>query len=154
MANKPEDICVSLETARRLHDAGIVIDSCFYWIQYDAYDFELRTDFHLVSNDAMENKRHDDTVNVLRYYPAPTAEEFDYTELPDSIVRNGTLYFLRITKAVNHWRLYYYDRYDEHDSFPDYDYLDPFPKEHKLCEVMASVVIWLKQNIESEVQDV
>ena len=77
MANKPEDICVSLDTAKRLQESGIVIDALYYWMQYDAYDFEIRTDFHLVTNEALENKREDDTVNVIRYYPAPTAEEFE-----------------------------------------------------------------------------
>ena len=31
MENKPEDICVNFETAKRMHEAGIVVNSLYVW---------------------------------------------------------------------------------------------------------------------------
>jgi hypothetical protein len=142
MAHNLEDICVSLETAKRLQEAGIVIESLFSWFYYENATF---SEPHL--------KLTSDNRAGWSSYPAPTAEEFDYQELPDVVECNGIGYFLRITKGVNHWRVYYYDHYNESKSFPDYDHLDPFPNDHSLCEVIASVAIWVKQNIKSEGKD-
>ena len=148
MANKPEDICVPLEMAKRLQEAGIVIDTVWYWIK--------RSDTWILTNNDCRyshcvEKWLGESERIL--YPAPTADEFDYTELPDVVIRDGVVYTLRITKALNHWRINYcnHNSYDKSICLIEYDKLgDDFPEnEHKLCEVLAMVAIWLKQNIKS-----
>jgi hypothetical protein len=145
MANKPEDICVSLETAKSLHEAGIDVNpSCFYWTKITGKDF--MSEWAIITHDVFIDKCLRETANVIiEWCPAPTAEEFGWEVLPDVVERNGVLYVLRITKAVNHWRVVYYEHYEGLESFPNYDHLDPL-NDHSLCEVMATVAIWLKQN--------
>jgi hypothetical protein len=152
MANKPEEaLCVSLETAKRLQVVGIVVKpSCFYWAKITGKDF--MSDWHLIShNDWIEKSFSTMKEITLEWIPAPTAEGFDYPELPDVVETNGKIYFLRITKAVNHWRINYcnHNSYDKSICLIDYDKLgDLFPEnDHKLCEVMATVAIWIKQNV-------
>ncbi|MDD4972693.1 MAG: hypothetical protein PHT07_24955, partial [Paludibacter sp.] len=78
----------------------------------------------------------------VEVYPAPTAEEFSFE---DYISKDGALAIFKITKAEHHWRVNYYDYLGW--ALIDYDKLgELFPvNDHKLCEVMASVKLWLKK---------
>jgi len=151
VANKIEEICVSLETAKRLQEAGIVIDAIFYWAKLTGRDFQ--SDWHIIGHDEMVNISFGKyAIETYQFYPAPTADEFEWDVLPDLLSIDGVTYFIKITKAVNHWRVNYWrDDWDVVDLI-SYDKLgDLFPvNDHKLCEVMASVAIWLKHDLSGQ----
>lgn len=74
-----EDICISLETAKKLFKAGIKIDSEFYWVQKSGYSFQ--SDWALITSaDYLKlcfEPVYDDVHEVIEAYPAPTAEEIE-----------------------------------------------------------------------------
>ncbi len=135
-----EKICVSLETAKKLHEAEIKIESIFYWVKNRSDKVTIYTEYYLT--DSWDDYQH------CEIYPAPTAEEIelpDYVEVGDSDDFHEKLYFLNITLGVNHWRINYINRWNN-KALIDYDELeDVFEFEHKLCEVMCYVKIWLKE---------
>ncbi len=129
-----EDICVSLETAKKLVEAGIEIDSNFCWFIYEEYRNQKPEILPRENIEYPERRIK---------YPAPTTDEFD---MLDVIVHEGVVYSLRISRGVNAWVANYIDRYEDHAPLVDYDKLDPYPfNDHKLSEVFASVRIWLKE---------
>lgn len=132
METKLEKICVSLETAKRLQEAGIVIDTIFGWF--------YNTKFNLSMLDNTSSEFY--SANWL-YYPAPTAEEIN---LPSVVVAEGFRFYLRISKDHQCWKINYC-RLDSEEHIvhliDDGDKTDSL----KLCEVLATVAIWLKQNV-------
>uniref|UniRef100_A0A6M3IHA7 Uncharacterized protein n=1 Tax=viral metagenome TaxID=1070528 RepID=A0A6M3IHA7_9ZZZZ len=79
MLNKP-DICVSFETAKALHDAGIVVDSVYSW--YNFYNKTSRTPKFAYKNlDLTENPGDNDWyddrpyISIIAKYSAPTVAE-------------------------------------------------------------------------------
>ena len=64
---KPESICVSLETAKKLKEAGWDKETVFYW-----YEGDLSGDGELWSVLEMEDVNED-----FARYPAPTASEIE-----------------------------------------------------------------------------
>jgi hypothetical protein len=60
-----ENLCVSLETAKKLQEAGIVIGSVYGWVVYKSGEIKL----------VEADKHHSFQDQVSAYYPAPTAEE-------------------------------------------------------------------------------
>jgi hypothetical protein len=68
MSNKLENICISLETAKRLHEAGIKIKSYFYWVKNESDKATTYIEYYLTDS---PEKKH------CEVYPAPTAEELE-----------------------------------------------------------------------------
>lgn len=149
MENKPEDICVCRKTAQALFDAGIVVESYFRWgiisqgITYnpannDVYVLEAHTKEFWEINDILGGKS----------IPAPTAAELD---IPDHIEVDGVIYQSRISRSVNHWSLNYIDCYTN-KALIDWDRLDPYPDEHSICEVFATIKIELVKHYPEEMK--
>jgi hypothetical protein len=75
-----EKICVSLEMAERLHEAGIMIESVFSWVKI-SWDTGCMENFELMScNDLIPYQLEEGY--KIESYPAPAAEEI---ELPSHI---------------------------------------------------------------------
>ena len=132
-----EDICISLEIAKKLADAGIKIDSVHFWVQYaSTHKWYLRQPKqYQYPPDMIENE-----------IAGPTADEF---ELPNCITNAGDVYhFIHIKTYVDAHRIYY-------TTLP----FNPFIEDQeeinkrvimneqsfKLCEVFAKTAMWLKK---------
>lgn len=139
-----ERICISLETAKKLKEKGIVIDSVLkYYHIYDLlYGIPRHSTWSIGTDNDIGAVKWIASRSVDLIYPAPTAEEID---IPDHIEIQSSIYLLEIKLAINHWMVNYYNPGGE-KSLIDYDKLCPYPDAHKLCEVMASVLIFLKEN--------
>jgi hypothetical protein len=120
-----EDICVSLETANSLVEAGVVIESIYIW-----------------GNDCVTNEirlfRSDSTRLVDKQqpvYPAPTAEEIKLpTHYPSKL--DDFNYECHIGILNNGYTVCYTDGL----SYPT-----PTFANSKLCEALAQMLLWLKK---------
>ena len=121
-ANEYENICVSLNTAKKLIEVGIEVESHFCW-------------------NSLPYMEQNDLKYTIKQFPAPTFEELDPI---DHIEKDGKMYILRITKAVNHWLINYVNLRNPKDCLINRDN-HHFTNEHSLCETMAEVMIQLKK---------
>jgi hypothetical protein len=82
-----KDLCVSLEMAKRLHKAGIEIDTLYEWLeQYLGGEF--------IWSKLVEKQYAQSMYGfTYRHYPAPTAEELWYI-LPQFIEVGLEVYYL------------------------------------------------------------
>ncbi len=142
MASELEKICVSLETAKKLHKAGIEIESCFYWvITHKEIKLEIPSRALITDVENGEYYCHD-----WKIYPAPTAEEI---ELPSYIridVDNGDgtkhvrFYNLEISKNDGFWNIQYFNRETLTLGIFDGD-----KRSERLCEVLSLIRFWLQE---------
>uniref|UniRef100_A0A6M3JQ95 Uncharacterized protein n=1 Tax=viral metagenome TaxID=1070528 RepID=A0A6M3JQ95_9ZZZZ len=130
MASAEENV-VSLETAKRLFEAGIVVDSHWHWIEDDIEQWLSQTGGYNKVN------------SIWQSYPASTAEEL-LTVLPKRIDAN--LFDLCIKYYV----------WGEHNIKACYQYFVPDANEprkddkysvfsNSLCEALAELAIKLKE---------
>jgi hypothetical protein len=123
-----EKICVSLETAEKLVEAGIKIESEIFWQWIDekgTYIPMLKSDIDRLSS-----------VLAIKRYPAPTAEEL-FDLIPLSIDFEGCIRFISIRR--NQTRT---NKYEMFDNFGGATFDNP-----KLSETLAQIVLWLTENI-------
>ena len=101
-----KDICVSFKTAKALHDAGIVVDTCFYWAYWlDRAELVYQD----ISNDnciIKSNGKREFKIAYDDIYPAPTAEEL-LLLIPDYIEKYDEEYWLLIEKCEGIYRIYF-----------------------------------------------
>jgi len=116
-----ENICVSLETAKKLHEAEIKIDSVHGWV-IDPF----REKFYIKTLDM---------IPVREWYPAPTAEEI---KLPRYFVseEDGFDYECHIGIYDNGYTITYTD---------GIVYPTPTFADEKECEVKAQMLLWLNE---------
>jgi hypothetical protein len=119
-----EKICVSFETAKRLVEAGIVLEkSVFSWF------FNKNA---LYSTFPMLKFTNDNRAR-LSSYPAPTAEEF---VLPDKIEYDFHKCKLHCVKQDGEWWVCI-ELGVTHS---------PYFHNVKLCESLSEMLLWLKEN--------
>jgi len=133
---KAEKICVSLETAKRLHEAGIVVDSYFHWV---GSKFSARKPILTFNNIMPEAFTYCEQYRMgLFKYPAPTAEEL-LAILPKKIEYDGLPFKMEITESETHpseYLLWYLYR-------PTKIYMSV--NGNRLCEIIAKMLIRLKK---------
>lgn len=131
--SNPNDFCISLELAKRLFNADIIIDSYFNWVDYK-YVAYLETEKHPITWFPIPPR-------TIGKYPAPTFEELN---LPDHIETEAGVYFLQIKLIINHWIINYYNPVTDKPLI-NRDKFELFPNDHKLVDVGACVLIELKK---------
>ena len=144
--NKLEDICVSLEVAKRLHEAGIVVDSFARWVivsqkitynpaLHDVYCLMNATDAFYKTNDRLGGSS----------IPAPTAEE-SWILLPQYIEINNEIYYL--SQEGGNAQGFTLIRYMSLDN----TILVEFSSD-RVSDITTEMLIWLKQSAKSEGED-
>ena len=167
MANKPEEICVSFGAAKRLHEAGIIVESYFHWVssiyaseeasikypdlvhteadmgQYYCKDHKGQPALVLLQ---MSDSDCRSIINVdyepVRFdFPAPTADELK--GLLRSWIRLSRYdYKLHINLRYNGLVEVYYWCYQIRENA----LLGNKPTQHeKLCEAFAETIITVKE---------
>ena len=138
-----EDICISLETARKLVEAGIKIEYYFFWVRTYGFDieskWEIRTMKELIVlglDQEIEDDVHE--VALFEVYPAPTAEEL-WELLPFCIGKKPNSDLTPYMKDVTLGGIAYWDRESK-------EILHLIVIKSTLCESFAKMAIWLKQN--------
>ena len=159
---KAEKICVSLETAKRLHEAGIIVDSYYHWVssiyvseedsikypdlvhtesdigQYYCADHKGQPAFVLLqtSDSNCHSIINLDYEPVRFDYPAPTAEEL-WSILPHRIDVDRCSYRLKLYKLFD----------DDILAEYEFNYTTPYyvSEDNKLCETLAKLAIKLKE---------
>jgi hypothetical protein len=125
-----ENICVSLETAKKLVEAGIVLESVFSWF------FNKNA---LYSTFPMLKFTND---NRARWssYPAPTAEEL-WKLLPFCIGETPTSSLTPFMQTIILNTIVYRDSERKNDSVKWMVVV-----KDTLCEAMSEMFFWLKEN--------
>jgi len=125
-----EELCVSSETAKRLHDAGIKVDSLYSW-------YIINSNHLLIATNRIVNQKSYGFNDP--YYPAPTAEEF-FKALPIHVLINDKSYTLRLFTWDDGVSAYY-------SYYPEREYLgcENLSKYEKLCEALADAAMKLKE---------
>lgn len=129
MSNELKSICVSLETAKKLVEAGIVIESVFSWFYFDEIvgtkGIQKLPVQWLIKDWTRKNEEEG------KCYPAPTAEEI-VVVMPESLNIKGWDKPLKMERSDGKYHCFY-DIYGEvlHND--------------KLCEALAQMLPWLKQ---------
>lgn len=97
----PSNYC-TLPIAKRLHEAGIEIETDFY--HYIPYPCQLPDASELVDKKFKERYRY---ANDVLFYPAPTLAEV-WRELPECKPHAGEAFFLKMFKFLGKtWAGYY-----------------------------------------------
>ena len=129
-----EKFCVSLETAKRLQEAGIVVDSYFHWV---GSKFSARKPMLTFNNIMPEAFTYCEQYRMgLFKYPAPTAEEL-WSILPHRIDVDRCSYRLKLYKLFD----------DDILAEYEFNYTTPYyvSEDNKLCETLAKLAIKLKE---------
>ena len=133
-----EELCVSLETAKRLHENGIVVESYFAWVKLEFLGGI--SDWHIEKTQDVLLHLNDDFYKI-ECYPALTAEELR-KYLKTWVSMNDKRYKLTITFEDNGSIRAYYFCYQVRknqvlgDEIKEYD---------TLCEAFADTVMTLKE---------
>ena len=132
-----EKFCVSLEAAKRLHEAGIMVDSYFHWaiISQKITFNPLYNEVYVLDHKTKEfwNANNNLGGNSI---PAPTAEEL-WSILPHRIDVDRCSYRLKLYKLFD----------DDILAEYEFNYTTPYyvSEDNKLCETLAKLAIKLKE---------
>lgn len=129
-----EQICVSFETAKALHDAGIELDTHFYWYQSRVIG---KGPFLMVFDDPYLSIN--DPVELC--YPAPTAEEL--RGLLPYLIDDGDYHLVVDLHGLD--AVYILDDPCDIGDAPLF-YKDIEIKASSLCELFAKMLIALKKD--------
>ena len=124
-----KDSVVSVETAERLHKAGVIIDSSYSWFRSS---FPQITEYGLYPSSTQQMV--DDDWSFVTAYHAPTACEI-WDILPDHIKIKDLIYFLEAGK-------------NDGKTYVIYGYMEDvlYRADHeKLCEALADLITRLKE---------
>jgi hypothetical protein len=135
---KPESICVSLETAKKLKEAGWNKETVFVWGSYaytQDHDYAIKLETYQEWLERLNSRGSQETSTHLRMpknsYPAPTSAEI---ELPDDF---PDLHYWSIKKInAGNWRVEL-SMFSGHPTGP---YLTVF---ENTFEVEAKAKMWL-----------
>jgi hypothetical protein len=127
-----ENICVSLETAKALFEAGIVIESTFYWWEC-SWGNHQNTEWHLGTKFDSDLQRMN-WAWLERRYPAPTAEEL-FNLIPLKILYKNYVHFLSFRRN--------YSRNNKYELFGNFG--GKTFDNKRLCELLADLLLWLKK---------
>jgi len=151
-----ENLCVSLETAKKLHEAGIRVESCFYWWEC-SWGNHQNTEWHL-------GTKYDSDLQKMNWawlecsFPAPTAEELwkliPYSFSSDKIKYNdrGRLkfyidpietYYPDVDKKLVAANVVAWHTYLARLDTDEYKMKES--SNLHLCEALADMLLWLNE---------
>jgi len=137
-----ENICISLEMAKKLKENGIECKSCFYWVNARCEDESYRYVLAVLKQCGYSEILSDNHItDIKEIYPAPTLQEF-LKLLPFEIQESGSLrvkYYLMIERlSAEYFRVKYIS-----DSGVSIGRIDV---DEDLKIALSETLIWLKQN--------
>jgi hypothetical protein len=107
--------CCSLEMSKKLVEAGIVLETEYYWIR--------------IANSPMMlmNSRY----GADEYYPTPSMSEL-WRELPEYITNGSTIQYLEMGKTGS-------------KTYAAYDFADDYVLFDNPADALAELLIWVKE---------
>lgn len=131
-----ENKVVSLETARKLKDAGWTTETEREWSAWSDHAASEHSDCH-----ELHWELHDKEGGFMgERLPAPDATEIGEL-LPQIIEEDGIAYQLFVSVGLDkQWFIVYANEKDYHDNFRM-----PFVMNHNEAEARAAAFLWLKE---------